>query len=133
MEKGRFCKSHDIQWTCLADGAQLSFMALEDIYALFGNALDNAIAAVMELDEPEKRVISVRVVTQGELLMIQVQNYFDHPLTFEDGLPRSTRTDGPGHGYGMKSIRYTAEKYGGTISVQTRQNIFTLQVLLPQP
>ena len=133
MEKGRFCKSHDIQWTCLADGAQLSFMALEDIYALFGNALDNAIAAVMELDEPEKRVISVRVVTQGELLMIQVQNYFDHPLTFEDGLPRSTRTDGPGHGYGMKSIRYTAEKYGGTISVQTRQNIFTLQVLIPQP
>lgn len=131
MEKGLFCQSHDIQWTCMADGSKLNFMELEDIYAMFGNALDNAISAVMELEEPEKRIISVRVITQERLLMIQIQNYHNRTFNFEGGLPLTTQKDKIAHGYGMKSIRYTAEKYNGTISVKVDHETFMLQILLP--
>lgn len=31
----------------------------------------------------------------------------------------------------MKSIRHIAEKYGGTITVDAKDEIFTLQVLIP--
>ncbi|MDD2981513.1 MAG: GHKL domain-containing protein [Hespellia sp.] len=31
----------------------------------------------------------------------------------------------------MKSIKYTAEKYDGTITINTENDIFTLQILLP--
>lgn len=31
----------------------------------------------------------------------------------------------------MKSIRYTVEKYNGTVTVSTKNNIFTLQILIP--
>lgn len=54
MEKGLYCQSHDIQLTCMPSGDSLDFMQVADIYALFGNALDNAINATMELNDPSK-------------------------------------------------------------------------------
>lgn len=131
MDKGLFCKNHDIQWTCMADGSRLDFMRLEDIYAVFGNALDNAIEAVMALKDPGKRVVGLKMITQNDILVIQVQNYFEAALRFENGLPVTTKKDHHEHGYGMKSIRYIAEKYGGTITVDAKEQIFTLQILMP--
>lgn len=49
MEKGLFCKNHEIQWSCMVDGSRMNFMKAEDIYGIFGNALDNAIEAVSRL------------------------------------------------------------------------------------
>lgn len=131
MEKGLSCKNHGIQWSCMADGSKLEFMKPEDIYSIFGNVLDNAIEAVMKLDDPQKRIISVKIITQKELLMIQVQNYYSERLHFEDGLPVTTKKNKRDHGYGMKSIRYTAEKYNGAVTVRAENNIFMLQILLP--
>ena len=61
--------------------------------------------------------------------MIQVQNYYDAKLKFEEGLPL-TRRDKGSHGFGMKSIRYIAEKYNGTITVNAQNGIFVLQILI---
>ena len=133
MDKGLFCKNHDIQWTCMADGEKLDFMKLEDIYAIFGNALDNAIAAVGKLQDREKRVISTKMITQNNIMVIQVRNYYNAELDFEGGLPLTTQNESQGHGFGMKSIRYTAEKYNGAISVRAEDDIFTLQILIPIP
>lgn len=131
MDKDLFCKNHDIQWSCMADGSELNFMKLEDIYAIFGNALDNAIEAVMDLQDSQKRIIGVKVITQNELVVIQIQNYYEKELQFQDGIPITTKKNKRDHGFGMKSIRYTAEKYNGTITVQARDGIFMLQILLP--
>ncbi len=54
-------------------------------------------------------------------------------LQGEDGLPVSTKKDRRYHGYGLKTIRYTAEKYGGGIVCQAADNYFVLQILLPIP
>lgn len=133
MEKGLFCKNHNIQWTCMADGFQLDFMKNEDIYAIFGNAFDNAINAVSKVEEEDKWVISVKMINQNDLLTIQIQNYFNEKLEFENGLPKTTQENKQIHGYGMKSICYTAEKYYGTITVNTENDIFMLQILIPIP
>lgn len=131
MEKALYCKKHGINWTCMADASRLNMMKVEDIYALFGNALENAIRAVMELDEVMKRVVSVKIISQNSILVIQIQNYYSGKLKFEDGLPVTTRKNKGDHGYGMKSIRYTAEKYNGTITLNAGDQIFTLQILIP--
>ncbi len=133
MEKGLYCKNHGIQWTCMADGRLLNFLRTDDIYVIFGNALDNAIRAVFELPDLEKRVISVKIITQGRLLVIQIQNYYHEKLKFEDHLPVTTKSNKKNHGYGLKSIRYTAEKYNGTITVFADEQIFYLQVFIPIP
>jgi sensor histidine kinase regulating citrate/malate metabolism len=131
MEKGLRCQTNGIQWSCMADGSRLDFMRLDDIYAMFGNALDNAIRAVLKLEEQDKRVISVKIISQGDIMVIQIQNYYDGELKFEDGLPITTKKNKRDHGYGMKSIRYIAEKYKGTITAQAKNQIFTLQILIP--
>ena len=131
MEKALFCKNHGINWTCMADGTKLDFMKVEDIYAIFGNALDNAIRAVMDLEDKMKRVISVKMIAQNNIIVIQIQNYYHQKLRFENGLPVTTKKNRQDHGYGMKSIRYTAEKYNGTITVKAEHEIFTLQILIP--
>lgn len=131
MEKGLFCKNHNIQWSCMVDGTKLDFMKLEDIYTIFGNALDNAVTAVLALTDTERRVISVKILEQSSLLMIQIQNYYSGTLKFEDGLPTTTKKNRHEHGFGMKSIRYTAEKYHGIVTVQAKNQIFMLQILIP--
>lgn len=133
MEKGLFCKNHNIQWTCMADGTKLNFINFADIYAMFGNALDNAITEVMNLEDPEKRVLSLRILIRNKLLVIEIQNYYDKKLHFEEGLPVTTKKNKWYHGFGMKSIQHTAEKYNGTISVRTEDAIFTLQIIIPLP
>lgn len=131
MDKGQFCQTHNIHWTSMADGSKLDFMRLEDIYAIFGNALDNAIRAVMEIENPDKRVVSLKMISQNNLLVIQIENYFNAPLHFEEGLPLTTKNTQQDHGFGMKSIRYIAEKYGGTMTVNVSGQIFILQILIP--
>lgn len=133
MDKGLFCKDHGIAWSCMADGSMLDFMRVEDIYAIFGNALDNAVSAVLKLSDPDKRIISVKIITQNNLVVIQIQNYYDADLQFNQGLPLTTKHNKQDHGYGMKSIRYTAEKYNGTITVNAEHQIFKLQILIPVP
>ena len=54
-------------------------------------------------------------------------------MGFERCIPCHTKKDKRDHGYGMKIIRYTAEKYNGTITVSGENQIFTLQILVPVP
>lgn len=127
-EKSLFCTKNAIKMTCIADGSKLSFMAASDIYSLFGNAIDNAIDAVMEL-EPSKRVIGLNVRVSHAFLSINIHNYYRGQLRFEDGLPLTTKQDKKYNGFGMKSIRYICEKYHGSLSVRPEGGIFNLNIL----
>ena len=117
----------------MADGTQLGFVGNVDLYTMFGNALDNAVESVVKQEDVQKRVIQVSVFHEKNLQMIRVRNYCDEKPVFSDGLPVSTKKDRRYHGYGLKSIRYTAEKYGGGIVCQAADNYFVLQILLPIP
>ena len=122
---------YGISFTCIADGSKLSFMRPEDIYALFGNALDNAIESVQSIEEADKRIINLNIVTKGNIVLITVSNYYQLDLTFDGALPVTTKPDKEYHGYGIKSMRYLAEKYGGTLSIQAQNGIFKLIIMLP--
>lgn len=130
-EKSLLCEREHITMTCVADGSRLGFLDAVDLYTIFGNALDNAIECALSLAEPEKRVIAVTVYTRSNLLLIQLENYYERPLDFEGGLPATTKEQSGYHGFGMRSIRYTAEKYGGIMTVHTEDNLFILRVSIP--
>lgn len=132
-EKCLYCEAHRINMTCLVDGKLLEFVEPVDLYTLFGNALDNAIESVMQQTDKQKRVIQVAAYEEQGMLLIRVRNYCDRVPVLVDGLPVTTKEDMDYHGFGIKSIRYTAEKYGGGIAVQTGSNFFSLQILLPIP
>ena len=53
-------------------------------------------------------------------------------VRFLDGLPVTTKADRDYHGYGMRSMRYITEKYGGTLTAQYRDGLFVLNLLFPE-
>lgn len=129
--KNAYCVNHDIHFTCIADGKTLDFMHPLDICSIFGNALDNAIESAEKNKDKEKRVVSLKTFTQNHFLMICFENYCEDDINFGHGLPDSTKENKSYHGYGLKSIRYTAEKYGGSMTLHQENDWFILRVLIP--
>ncbi len=124
---------NQIRITCVADGKLLEHMHVMDICTIFGNALDNAIESVVMLEDPTNRLIHVALSRQKNFILIQVSNYVQQEIKMEKGkLPRTSKRDAQNHGYGLKSIQRTAEKYGGSISVQTKDHWFELRILIPE-
>lgn len=129
--KSLYCQRHSIQLSCVADGAALNFMEIIDISALFGNILDNAIESAEKIEDPQKRVICLVVVVQKGFLRIRAENYFAGNIELRDGNPVTTKKDKEYHGYGIKSIKSIAKKYGGSVTIETRGNWFELRILFP--
>lgn len=125
--KKTLCDKKKITFTCMADSGALADMNSPELFALFCNALDNAIDAVMHVPE-EKRIISLGIRHIGDYIEIHLENYFAGTLTLVDGLPS---TNAEGHGYGMKSMRSTVEQFGGAMSISADNGVFHLQLLLP--
>lgn len=131
-ERSLLCEHLGITFSCIIDGASLDFLSPGDIYSLFGNAVDNAIDAVNQLDTPDDRVISLTVRRRIGMLSILIDNRYAGTITFADGLPKTTKDDTSEHGFGMRSIRMIVQKYGGEMSVAADE-LFHLSILLPIP
>ena len=132
-EKSLICERAGIHLTCIADGEKIGFISPSDVYALFGNALDNAIEAVTQLPDSEQRNVSLNVQAQGRLLSIHVENYFNGELAFEDDLPQTSKEDKNYHGFGMKSMRMIVERYNGYLAAEAQGEIFHLNIVMPIP
>ena len=65
-------------------------------------------------------------------MTINVQNSYNGKIEFgADGLPLTTKADKNYHGFGVKSMKYLVEKYGGDMFVEADDGIFKLNILLP--
>lgn len=91
-EKTLACREQGIQLLCMADGRGLEFVKTHHLYALLGNAIDNAMEAVAPLPEA-KRVISFSLRRQGELVHIHMENPCAGELSMRSGLPVTTKGD----------------------------------------
>lgn len=129
--KSLYCAKHGITFTCVADGTLLDFMDVMDICSIFGNALDNAIECELKIQEKEKRLIHVTVSKQKQFLILRFENYCEETLQYQEGTPVTTKKEKEFHGYGLKSIQYTVNKYDGAVSVNLEDNWFELKVLIP--
>lgn len=131
-EKSMLCQAKRILFTYIADGKRLGFMESGDIYSLFGNATENAIEYVEKLSDGEKRFIYLSVKQVGGLITIHTENYFEGgDWSMDKGLPATTKENKSYHGFGLRSIRMTAEKYGGEMSVHAGDRLFCVDVILP--
>lgn len=132
-EKNAKCKSAGINLICVADGKALDFVKPHHIYSILGNAIDNAIEGLKNVDDAAKRAITLSVTRRGNMCLIKTSNYVDKEVVFEDGLPKTTKKDTENHGYGTKSMRNIIENYKGEIYFSVENNVFTLLMMLPIP
>jgi len=132
-EKSLYCKEKGITVSCVADGSQMGFINTIDLYAILGNALDNAIEAVEKFQHEEKRQIDVMIYRQQQFLVINIVNPMKDKLVFEEELPRTTKKDRFHHGFGLRSIQYIVKKYDGNLNVSEEDGCFSLKILMPIP
>lgn len=128
-EKTLLCREQNIQLMCMADGRGLEFVKTHHLYALLGNAIDNAMEAVQTLPV-DRRVISFSLRRHGDLVHIHVENPYAGAVSMRDGLPVTTKEDESYHGFGTLSMKTVAEQYGGGLSIQAEDGIFGLDIVL---
>lgn len=132
-EAGEQCTAGGIQFICMADGSALSGMDADHIYSIFDNALSNAIEAVGHVTDPDKKYIGLQLTRKDDIVSVHVENYFDSAkeLVFIDGLPQTTKSDEEWHGFGMRSIRRAVDSCDGGMSVDVKEDLFSLNIFLP--
>ncbi len=130
-EKSLLCEEYGIAFSCMVDGKLLNDLAMStpDVYALFGNILDNALEAVKKIPNKQDRMISLQLKKQGAIVFLHAENTSQEKVQFVDGLPITTKSDYSVHGFGTKSIRHIAEKYDGILSMRTSGEKFLLDIL----
>lgn len=110
----------------VASGLHLTF---SDLCVLIGNAFDNAIEACQKIQSGRKS-ISLQMSSVNQALFISILNTLPDSSTADS---QSGKKDAENHGFGLKSIRYIAEKYNGTVQIQTKGQIFRLEIVLQNP
>ncbi len=130
-EKSLLAEKQHVAVQCIVDGEKLSFMALEDMYSLMGNALDNAIEAASAEEKESRRIVTLYLAAKGNFLSIHVENPCTREPLFQDGFPITSKTDTDYHGYGMRSMRFLCEKYGGVLTTEWEDGVFLLNMLFP--
>lgn len=131
-EKTLLFNEYQVQFSCMVDGEAIVFMTSADIYALMGNALDNALERVLQ-EEDDERIISLHIKSRGQMILIHLENRCSREPLFQDGLPVTDKEDKRNHGFGVRSIRYITEKYDGELLMHVKNGRFFLDILLPQP
>lgn len=106
-----FAKSKMIDVFCSIEN-DISGIEDIDLCNLIGNLLDNAISAAEKCD-PESRLIEVKISSAGSRLIVIVRNSIYASVLGENPKLKSTKQDTSEHGFGMKTIKYIAEKYNG--------------------
>jgi len=121
------CQHQGITLTSAVDGRLVDFMDPMDISALFGNLLDNAIEHTDKLADPEKRWIQLSLRRKNDFIVLEVGNHYEGAISFQDGLPVTTKDDSRFHGFGTKSIRETVQRYGGQVSFTADKGWFEVK------
>ena len=135
------CEKKGITLNAMVDGDILSDIHVKDICSLFGNVLDNAIEATQQIENKEKRLITLSVRRRNQFIIMECENYCEgvnvrlkknetRRFFGNDSLPPTTKGDNVKHGFGLKSIAQVAEKYGGNMNCSYEDGWFKVKVLL---
>jgi len=101
-----------------------------DLCAILGNLLDNALEACREVSNKDDRFIELTIRRINNMLIIRLRNSADRkPIIGEKGL-QSTKTGSGVHGWGIKSVQTAADRYDGIMKMDYSNHIFQAVVSL---
>lgn len=99
-----------------------------DISILIGNLLDNALDA-LELCTG-KRNLNLVIEEKRGVMLIEIENSYEHEIKYKNGIYVSTKADREHHGIGTKNIRNIVEKYNGQVDFYHDNNTFSVELIM---
>lgn len=102
-----------------------------DLNCLFINLIDNAIEAVLRIDDEKKRMIEIKATIKNDYLIVKVKNTYNNELRFDDNRKlKTSKADNKNHGIGTILIDNIAKKYNGLYDTEYDISNFTSLVTL---
>lgn len=99
-----------------------------DMCTILSNLLDNAIEAAA--DTEQKGCICLTMRRINYFLLIKVINPCREDLKSSGGFPKTTKENKSLHGWGLRSVRDTVEKYSGTMDCTAENGVFTVKIMM---
>ena len=131
-QKYQYALSKKVKVTYNIDFSNVGFLRDFDLNTIVGNAMDNAIEAAAEVPDEEKRTVVFKSAWKADMLILKFENHYFHEPEIRDGIFVTRKEDNDLHGYGLKNIRKTAERYDGNVVQEVLSDkLFRLVILLP--
>lgn len=107
----------------------LSDMAVpdRDMVVILANALDNAIEAARST---ERKYVKLKILNDEYSTLVSVINSSGPVDIGSEGIVKTSKADSDHHGYGMRNIKNTADKYGGIMATDYHDGLFQLTVIV---
>lgn len=100
-----------------------------DVCNIFTNLLDNSIEAAKK---NENKNIKLYIYEKNGYVIIKNENFCKCYKKNKISKFETTKKDKKSHGYGIKIIEKTLEKYNGDLNIRIDNGIFRMIILLPQ-
>lgn len=102
-----------------------------DICAILANQIDNAIEACEKIEISDNRKISIQISQKESFVLFRVNNTVkENPFNKNNELSTSKNNNDGLHGFGIRIIRETAEKYNGTSENRYEDGQFISSVMM---
>lgn len=101
-----------------------------DLCAIITNLLDNAIDGAEKCPEYIDKKIDITIRRIHQFILIRITNSSAAPPVQHNGQLVTNKKDKQKHGWGMKSVVSTAEKYNGTVEYNYTDFMFSVSVML---
>ncbi|MCL2045106.1 MAG: GHKL domain-containing protein [Oscillospiraceae bacterium] len=124
-------QSLDIQISIHAVYPEGNLIDANDLCAIAGNLLDNAIEACQRMTESDQPMfIHFSLLVKGKNLVLSIKNSFNGELK-RDGDKFLTVKQSGRHGMGLSYVESIVAKYHGIIKSDGRNGVFETHVILP--
>ena len=104
-------------------------MKCVDLTKLLGCALDNAIEAILRIEDDTKKKLQIRMYNNGPYLIVCIGNSIAKGIDV-DFTHTSKTYDEKNHGFGVKDIKSIAFEYDGSAYYEFEKDFVMLNVIL---
>ena len=121
------CEKNAIDYVVNAQLAPTLPLSNNELAALLSNLLENAVTALNEIKEGERKLY-ISLNSSNDVLKIKIANNYNGKRIFSGDLPKTTKIDG---GYGTKSVKQIVDKYKGMLNFNASKELFTVHIVIP--
>lgn len=129
-EKSSTCERKGIKFTSIVNAEKINFIDDIDICTIFSNIIDNAIES-SENDNINEKFINISSYQKKEFYIFKCINNKSHDILKKNKAIQTSKKEFHRHGYGLKNIKSTIEKYNGSLDIDYNDNEFILSFIIP--
>ena len=126
--KARASACHNIKIVCDCVIPDELNIPGDDLSIILGNSLDNAIEACIDL-EYSPRIIHIKLSYDRGVFLYVIKNKYNK-IRQRGRKFISTKSDHINHGLGIDNIQTIVSKYNGGMTIETKDNLFTMSIIL---